>query len=397
VDKGVVVHVRGILEDGRLHLEAGNGYAFVLEPPDNMQIALDDALLYFEQDNELEAINIAGPPTFIAVVQLVSDEYTLLGLGSATIKVPHNPDVTAAVGNTVEADQRNGVLRVVHEHPLRVRDSDVDLVEAFRTDPEEIADTFEHFAGYGDVVRQAQRLIELQLQRRELLERLGARPIKGVLFTGDPGTGKTMLARIIAKASGADYYQISGPEVVSKWVGESELILRGIFQHAQDRDSAVIVFDEIDAIAGQRDDNSHEASKRLVAELLTQMDGLGSRGNVIVIATTNRPEDIDVALTRPGRFDWHITFPLPTEEERREILETTVARAATPPRPLPHGWVAEQTRGWSAAELTSVYTEASHLAAEDERDYLTVEDYLTGFDRAAANRLSRLSQQRRAQ
>uniref|UniRef100_A0A183CN44 AAA domain-containing protein n=1 Tax=Globodera pallida TaxID=36090 RepID=A0A183CN44_GLOPA len=146
-------------------------------------------------------------------------------------------------------------------------------------------------------------LIETQLERHAELEAIGARPVKGILFTGPPGTGKTHLAKIIANQSGANFYDISGPAIVSKWVGDTEGLLRKIFDHASSNDSgkSIIFFDEIDSIAESRTGDSHEASRRLVAQFLTLMDGFDTKNNAtVVIAATNRADALDPALTRPA-------------------------------------------------------------------------------------------------
>ena len=180
--------------------------------------------------------------------------------------------------------------------------------------------TFDDFGGFSSVVRRAHELIKLPLERHAELAKIGARAIKGVLFTGPPGTGKTMLARIIAAQADAAFYEISGPEIFSKWYGQSEELLRRIFDAAAKEKRAIIFFDEIDSVAAQRADDAHEASRRVVAQLLTLMDGFDSTRNIVVIAATNRPQDLDIALRRPGRFDWEIEFPLPGKDDRLDIL-----------------------------------------------------------------------------
>lgn len=335
-------------------------------------------------DAEREA---RGDGLWVGVVRIRRDDVTVVDSGGRWHRVPTNDEVDYEVGNTVEATDSTGVTRVLDRRPLRFvepPDLDDDVIDAFRMEPSETL-TFADFGGLPEVVRRARELIELPLKRRENLAKIGADPIKGVLFTGPPGTGKTMLARIIASTAGATFYAISGPTVFSKWYGESEEILRRIFSHAAEHAPSIVFFDEIDSVAGQRNEEAHEASKRVVAQLLTLMDGLSADQNVTVIAATNRPQDIDVALLRPGRFDWQIDFPLPNLTDREAILSVR-GRALATRDPLPHRWVAANTDGWSAAELTAIWNEASLLAAEDDREAIMTEDYLGGHERVAAQR-----------
>jgi transitional endoplasmic reticulum ATPase len=194
-----------------------------------------------------------------------------------------------------------------------------------------------------------------------------------------------MLARIIASRSGAKFYEISGPEIFSKWYGQSEELLRMIFDRARKQPRSIVFFDEIDSVAAHRDDDAHEASRRVVAQLLTLMDGFSADDNVVVIAATNRPQAIDIALRRPGRFDWEITFPYPNRSDREEILEIGERKHSTR-GDLPHTFVAAQTDGWSGASLAAIWTEAALLAVTDDRDAIAAEDYLGGYERVAAQR-----------
>ena len=177
-----------------------------------------------------------------------------------------------------------------------------------------------------------------------------------------------MLALIIASRSSAEFLEISGPQFISKWVGQSEEILRLIFDYASRQDRCIIFFDEIDSVAGKRSDESHESSRRVVAQLLTLMgNGFTAANNVVVIAATNRPQDIDLAFLRPGRFDWEIKFPYPAREDREAILRISQKRHRVT-GDLPHAYVAAKTEGWSGAELAAIWTEAALLAVTDERD-----------------------------
>ncbi len=181
--------------------------------------------------------------------------------------------------------------------------------------------TYEDIGGLKEVVRKVREMIELPLKHPELFERLGIEPPKGVLLYGPPGTGKTLLAKAVANESGAHFISINGPEITSKWYGESEKKIREIFKEAQENAPSIIFIDEIDAIAPKREDVTGEVERRIVAQLLASMDGLESRGQVIVIGATNRPDALDPALRRPGRFDREIEIGVPDRNGRLEILQ----------------------------------------------------------------------------
>lgn len=326
--------------------------------------------------------------TSISVVRDVLDDQLLLegGLGSGLRLVPRR-GIEPVIGNTVQYAEGRGVLRIVSARPIRAHDRDLDdePLDRFKVSPSDDGPSFEDFGGYRDVVDRARELIETQLERKEHLDAIGARAIKGILFTGPPGTGKTMLAKIIAQESGAEFFVVSGPEIVSKWLGDSESLLRRIFEAAEATSRAIIFFDEIDSVAEKRDGDTHEASKRLVAQFLTEMDGFDARSgsNVIVIAATNRVHDIDPALRRPGRFDWQIEFGMPTLDDRLDILRISGSKLATQGS-LPLAEVAARSGGWSAAKLTSIWTEAALLAAMADRRSICDLDFVEAYERVAS-------------
>jgi len=179
---------------------------------------------------------------------------------------------------------------------------------------------YDDVGGMGDTIRQLREMVELPLRYPELFTRLGVDPPKGVLLHGPPGTGKTRLARAVANESDASFFTINGPEIMGSAYGESEKRLREVFEEATKAAPSIIFIDEIDSIAPKRSEVHGEAEKRLVAQLLTLMDGLQARSNLVVIAATNRPDAIDEALRRPGRFDREIVVGVPDESGRREIL-----------------------------------------------------------------------------
>lgn len=180
--------------------------------------------------------------------------------------------------------------------------------------------TYDDLGGLRGEVRKMREMVELPMRHPELFERIGVEAPKGVLLYGPPGTGKTLLARAVAGETDARFFSLSGPEIMGKYHGESEERIREVFERAGSEAPSVVFIDEIDSIAPKRDEVSGEVEKRVVSQLLTLMDGIRSRGKVVVIAATNRPDSIDPALRRPGRFDREIEMGMPDEAGRREIL-----------------------------------------------------------------------------
>ncbi|WP_297521194.1 CDC48 family AAA ATPase [Thermococcus sp.] len=209
-----------------------------------------------------------------------------------------------------------GIVQITYNTEVEV------LPQAVEVREEAIPEvTYEDIGGLSDAIQKIREMVELPLKHPELFERLGIEPPKGVLLYGPPGTGKTLLAKAVANEANAHFIAINGPEIMSKFYGESEERLREIFKEAEDNAPAIIFIDEIDAIAPKREEVVGEVEKRVVSQLLTLMDGLKSRGKVIVIGATNRPDAIDPALRRPGRFDREIEVGVPDKGGRKEILQ----------------------------------------------------------------------------
>jgi transitional endoplasmic reticulum ATPase len=218
-------------------------------------------------------------------------------------------------------------LRVVNTTPRGVvrvaEDTQIELLPEYvepEQEPRRADVTYDDLGGLGDTIEQVREMIELPLKHPELFQRLGIDPPKGVLLSGPPGTGKTLLARAVANEADARFFHIAGPEIMGRFYGESEQKLREIFQQAQQEAPSIVFVDEIDSIAPKREQVTGEVERRVVAQLLTLMDGLEPRQNVVVIGATNRVDAIDPALRRPGRFDREIVIGVPDLPGRREIL-----------------------------------------------------------------------------
>jgi transitional endoplasmic reticulum ATPase len=254
-------------------------------------------------------------------------------------------------------------LRVVSTMPKGVvhidENTEVELREEFEEARGSRADVnYDDVGGMGDTIQQLREMVELPLRYPELFTRLGVDPPRGVLLHGPPGTGKTRLARAVANESEASFFTINGPEIMGSAYGESEKRLREVFEEAAKAAPSIVFIDEIDSIAPKRGEVHGEAEKRLVAQLLTLMDGLHARSNIVVIAATNRPDAVDEALRRPGRFDREIVIGVPDESGRREILGIH-----TRGMPLAEGVnldeLARTTHGFVGADIAALAREAA--------------------------------------
>ncbi len=246
-----------------------------------------------------------------------------------------------------------GIVQVTEDTEIEIRPRYQEPEE-----PRKIDVTYDDIGGVGNTIEQVREMIELPLKHPELFQRLGIDPPKGVLLHGPPGTGKTLLARAVANESDASFSMINGPEIMGKYYGESEERLRKIFEDAQKQAPAIIFIDELDSIAPKRGNVSGEVERRVVAQLLTLLDGLEARENVIVIAATNRVDDVDEALRRPGRFDREIVIDVPDYRGRREIMNIH-----TRGMPLAEDVDLEQlsrtTFGFVGADIASLSREAA--------------------------------------
>ncbi|MBC7128284.1 MAG: CDC48 family AAA ATPase [Thermoplasmatales archaeon] len=218
--------------------------------------------------------------------------------------------------------------------------------------------SYEDIGGLDEEIMKIREMIELPLKHPELFERLGIDPPKGVLLYGPPGTGKTLIAKAVANESGASFFTINGPEIMSKFYGQSEENLRRTFEEAEKNAPSIIFIDEIDAIAPKREEVHGEVERRVVSQLLTLMDGLKGRGKVIVIGATNRPDSLDPALRRPGRFDREIEIGVPDRDGRKEILQIHT-RGMPLAEDVNLDALADVTHGFVGADLAALAREAA--------------------------------------
>src|SRR6266849_828002 len=233
--------------------------------------------------------------------------------------------------------------------------------------------TYEDIGGLTDEIKKVREMIELPLRHPEIFEKLGIEAPKGILLHGPPGTGKTLLAKAVASESNSHFISISGPEIMSKFYGESEARIREIFKEAKEKAPSIIFIDEIDSIAPKREEVTGEVERRVVSQLLSVMDGLEARGKVIVIAATNRPNALDTALRRPGRFDREIEIKVPDKRGRLEILQIHTHNMPLDPA-VDQDRVAAVTHGFVGADLEYLCKEAAMKCLRRLLPELNLED-----------------------
>ncbi len=279
---------------------------------------------------------------------LSGDVIVVAGIALMGGRVPFMVISTTPVDMPVEIDKSTEIF--VKEEPV----SEGEIATATHV-------TYEDVGGLDEELTRVREMIELPLKHPKLFDRIGIEPPKGVLLHGPPGTGKTWIAKAVANEAGANFFSVQGPEIMSKYYGQSEEKLRERFEEAKEQSPSIIFIDELDSIAPKRDEVKGEVERRVVAQLLTLMDGLTQRGETIVIAATNRVEAIDPALRRPGRFDREIEIGLPDREGRKEIIQIHT-RGMPLSDDVDLNQLAERTHGFAGADLESLAKEAAMRA-----------------------------------
>jgi transitional endoplasmic reticulum ATPase len=323
---GVAINEYVIIRPGKVK-DAAN---VVLAPVD-MRLNVDEDFTNFVKNRLMERTFVEGDTTLVMM------------LGHA---IPF----------TVTKTRPHGIVRITYETALQILNEPVPEAKVGmpRT-------TYEDIGGLHEEIQRIREMVELPLRHPEIFQRLGIEPPKGVLLHGPPGCGKTLLARAVANESEANFFSINGPEIMSKFYGESEARLREIFQQAQQNSPSIIFIDELDAIAPKREEVTGEVERRVVAQLLALMDGLSGRGNVIVIGATNRPSALDPALRRPGRFDREVEIGVPDKQGRHEIMQIHT-RGMPLAQDVDLKKLSDMTHGYTGADMASLARETAMKA-----------------------------------
>ena len=364
---------RGVVRiDGRLRRETGAGIDDTVEvekadvqPATQVTVALPQNLRVRGNIGPMIQQNLSG--------QAVTEGQTVpvsFGLGPLSSmsgqKIPLKIASTEPAGTVVVTDSTEVQ---VSEQPAEQFASEDDAAPATETP----SVTYEDIGGLDDELEQVREMIELPMRHPELFQQLGIEPPKGVLLHGPPGTGKTLMAKAVANEIDAYFTNISGPEIMSKYYGESEEQLREVFEEAEENAPAVVFIDEIDSIAPERGETSGDVERRVVAQLLSLMDGLDERGEVIVIGATNRVDALDPALRRGGRFDREIEVGVPDKGGRKEILQVHT-RGMPLTDDIDLDQYAENTHGFVGADLEQLAKEAAMSALRRIRPELNLEE-----------------------
>lgn len=243
--------------------------------------------------------------------------------------------------------------------------------------------SYDTIGGLEDEIIEVRETVELPLKEPELFEKIGIDPPKGILLYGPPGTGKTLLAKAVANETNATFIKIVASEFVKKYIGEGARLVREVFELAKEKAPAIIFIDELDAVAAKRLKSSTSGDRevqRTLMQLLAELDGFESRGDVGIIGATNRPDILDPALLRPGRFDRFIEIPLPNEEGRKEILKIHTKNMALDEE-ADIELLANLTDGTSGADLKAICTEAGMFAIREKRDKILISDFMDAIDK----------------
>ncbi|WP_457612419.1 proteasome-activating nucleotidase [Methanocaldococcus sp.] len=341
---------------------------------ENIQLSKEVEILR----RELDRMRI--PPLLVGTV------VDRIGERKAIVKSSSGPSFLVNISHFVNADNIAPGTRVaLNQQTLTIVDTLPDSKD-YRAKAMEVEERpnvrYEDIGGLDKQIQEIREVVELPLKHPELFEKVGIEPPKGVLLYGPPGTGKTLLAKAVARETNATFIRVVGSELVKKFIGEGASLVKDIFKLAKEKAPSIIFIDEIDAIAAKRTEaltGGDREVQRTLMQLLAEMDGFDPRGDVKVIAATNRLDILDPAILRPGRFDRIIEVPPPDEKGRLEILKIHTRNMNLKDVDLEK--IAKMTEGCVGADLKAICTEAGMNAIRDLRDYVTMDDFLKAVEK----------------
>lgn len=339
---------------------------------------------YDKSENDLKALQSVGQIVGEVLKQLTDDKFI--------VKATNGPRYVVGCRRQLDKKRLKPSTRVALDMTTLTimrhlpREVDPLVYNMSHEDPGNV--NYSSIGGLAEQIRELREVIELPLINPELFKRVGITPPKGCLLYGPPGTGKTLLARAVASQLDANFLKVVSSAIVDKYIGESARLIREMFNYARDHQPCVIFMDEIDAIGGRRFSEGTSADReiqRTLMELLNQMDGFDSLGQVKMIMATNRPDTLDPALLRPGRLDRKIEIPLPNEQGRLEVMKIHASPIAK------HGeidWeaVVKLSDGFNGADLRNICTEAGLFAIRADRDSVIQEDFMKAVRKIAENK-----------
>ncbi|MFC7157729.1 ATP-binding protein [Halomarina halobia] len=389
----------------------GSGSATVSNHTDDAEVSdivkVEETISSRNNDRAVDVVKKGGfdRGRTVGVVEAVFDETIAIRTENGLVEV-NRPDETIEEGYTIAITPSQTFSQVLNEEPIEITpkpDIEVDAINLnLGSDnedrqeeteqrslflPENIENvTFDDVIGLQDAKDRLTEAVSLPMEKPDKMAEFDLEGRFGILFYGPPGTGKTMMAKAAANEWGSSdsFFHIGGPEIVSKYYGESERQIRDVFeaakQKAEEEDEPAVVFiDEIDSVVPRRD-RADETERRIVAQFLSELDGLEDRGDIVVIGATNLVEVIDPAVRRPGRFDEEIEFSLPDSGERRDILKVHSQNMPVSSS-VDFKNIAEQTRGWSGADLESIVKKAGLIAVKEDRPEVHHEDFMIALER----------------
>jgi transitional endoplasmic reticulum ATPase len=386
VSENATAVVREVLENSNeLIVRYNDRVSSVVDKRIHEEVSSGDVVQVNDEDQVATRLLVKGGYTesnLVGVVKRISSKKVVVLTEQAHISLSNPDDIDLKKEDTVEISSNKIRGKIDVEPPSFDIDRDEIDIKQYRTSGGNIDVSFEDIGGLTGIKERVREVVELPLSKADEFTETGIEPPTGVLFHGPPGTGKTLFARAVADSlEHGTFYNIKGPEILNKWHGESERQLRRLFEDASNQDGPSVLFlDEIESIASSRE-GSREVDKRLVAQLLTMMDGFEEYENVIVIAATNRPEDIDQALLRPGRFDRQVQFPskLP-EKDRTDILKTiSENKDMNISESVRLEDYASMAKDWTGAELERLLNKAGIIAIKDKRTIIKREDIEIAF------------------